>query len=235
MKNALTTLTILITAYLSGCATTPEPYDYSALKQARPLSVVVIPPTNDSVEVNAPFIYLSTISKPLAEKGYYVFPVAVVEHFMRENGLPTPAEMNAIPLEKIREHMGADAALYVNIEDWGQKFYLTSSEAVVKVSLKLVDTLDGQTLWDSQAMAVKSSGNGGNGGLIGMIVGAIATQIAGSIADQTPEVARIANQTAFDSPQRGLLPGPYAPKPFSEPTKDKSTTKAASSQRTLPN
>jgi hypothetical protein len=37
----------------------------------------------------------------LAEKGYYVLPVAVIDQFLKENGLPTPAEMNGIPLEKI--------------------------------------------------------------------------------------------------------------------------------------
>jgi hypothetical protein len=40
------------------------------------------------------YIYLSTLTKPLAEKGYYVLPVAVIDQFLKENGLPTPAEMN---------------------------------------------------------------------------------------------------------------------------------------------
>ncbi len=59
---------ILIT---SGCATTP--YDYSAFEKSRPRSIVVIPPNNNSIDVNAPYIYLSTLTRPLAEKGYYVF------------------------------------------------------------------------------------------------------------------------------------------------------------------
>ncbi|WP_420591830.1 DUF799 domain-containing protein [Bacterioplanoides sp.] len=199
-------LFLALLTVLTGCAVTP--YDYSALREAKPRSVVVIPPTNSTVEVNAPYIYMSTISQPLAEKGYYVFPVAVVERFMQENGLPTPAEMNAVPLEKIREHIGADAVLYINIEDWGQKYYITSSESVVKVSLKMVDANNGNILWKSQPHAVQPSSNGG-GGLIGAIAGAIATQIAGSITDQTPEVSRIANKNAFDDQYRGLLNGPY--------------------------
>ena len=223
MKSWFSIATLILVAQLTGCATMKEPYDYTALKEVKPLSILVMPPSNDSVEVNAPYIYLSTVSKPLAEKGYYVFPVMVIESMMRQNGLPTPAEMNAIPLDKIRENIGADAVLYVNIEDWGQKFYLTSSEAVVKVHLKLVDTLEGLTLWESYAHAAKPSGNGGGGGLIGAIASAVTTQIVGSIVDQTPEVARVANQAAFNDKRQGLLQGPYNTKP--KKTEKKSNTR----------
>lgn len=48
---------------------------FCALQQAAPRSILVLPPMNSSVDVNAPYSYLSTISTPLAEKGYYVFPV----------------------------------------------------------------------------------------------------------------------------------------------------------------
>ncbi len=73
---------------LQGCATTTTPpFDYGAYVQHMPASILVIPPRNESVEVMAPYIYLSTITRPLAERGYYVFPVAVIEKLMKENGI----------------------------------------------------------------------------------------------------------------------------------------------------
>lgn len=191
----------------TGCAVTP--YNYAALEEAKPRSIVVIPPNNNSVEVNAPYIYLSTISKPLAEKGYYVFPVAVIDTFLKENGLPTPAEMNSIPLDKIRQHIGADAVLYVDIADWGQKYNVISSNAVVDATVRLVDTKTGNLLWDAKVSAVHSPQNSG-GGLIGALVGAIANQIAGSLTDVTPELSRQANNNAINNQSRGLLKGPYS-------------------------
>ena len=131
---------------LSGCQATQTPYDYSALENSRPRSILVIPPVNNSVEVNASYIFLSTISRPLAEKGYYVFPVAVIDQFLKENGLPTPIEMNGIPLDKIAEHIGADAVLYVSIEEWGQKYNLVSSTTEVHSILRLVDVNTGVLL-----------------------------------------------------------------------------------------
>jgi len=194
-----------------GCATTP--YDYSAFEKSKPRSIVIIPPKNNSLEVNAPYIYLSTISRPLAEKGYYVFPVSVIDYFLKENGLPTPAEMNGIPLDKIGEHIGADAVLYITIEDWGQKFQIISSTTRVQARLRLVDVKTGALLWESIAQAQKSSDDGG-GGLGGALIGAVITQVmASTIADQTPSLARQANHFAINNKNRGMLNGPYKPSP----------------------
>ncbi len=193
---------------VSACASTP-PYDYTAFKESKPKSIVVIPPENNSVEVNAPYVYLSTITRPLAEKGYYVFPVAVIDRFLKENGLPTPAEMNAIPLDKIGEHIGADAVLYVSIEDWGQKFQVVQSVGKVHAKLKLVDVDTGKLLWESVAFAQESSGDGG-GGLIGKLVSAMVTQVmASTVSDPTPRLARQANIVAIHNKSRGMLDGPY--------------------------
>jgi hypothetical protein len=198
---------LLLALLVTACATPPD-YDYSALQKSRPRSILVIPPMNNSIEVNAPYIFLSTISRPLAEKGYYVFPVAVIDYFLKENGLPTPDEMNAIPLDKIERYIGADAVLYVSIEDWGQKYQLLTSTTVVRSTLRLLDARTGELLWQTTARAVRSSDDGSQD-LLGAIVGAIATQIAGSVSDATPGLSSIANREAINNRANGLLHGPY--------------------------
>jgi hypothetical protein len=198
-----------IVVMASGCAATIPPYDYTAFERSRPRSIVVIPPGNNSVAVNAPYIFLSTITRPLAEKGYYVFPVYVIDYFFRQNGLPTPEEMNAVPLDKIGEHIGADAVLYITIEEWGQKYQVIQSVTKVQATLKLVDVKTGALLWDATAAAQLSSGDGG-GGLAGMLVNAVVTQVLNStISDPTPDLARQASFSALHSQARGLPDGPY--------------------------
>lgn len=199
-----------IVLFVSGCMTTGTPYDYSAFERNKPRSIVIIPPNNNSVEVNAPYIYLSTLSRPLAEKGYYVFPVSVIDHFLKENGLPTPAEMNSIPLERIGEHIGADAVLYISIEDWGQKFQVITSVTRVEAKLRLVDVRSAELLWQATAVASQSS-DAGNNGLLGAVINAVVNQIAATtIVDNTPRLARHANNIAINSEGRGLPKGPYA-------------------------
>lgn len=198
---------VLMVIVTTGCASVP-PYNYDALLAAKPRSIVVIPPMNNTIEVEAPYIYLSTISRPLAEKGYYVFPVAVIDNFMKENGLPTPAEMNQVPLDKLYENIGADAVLYIELNQWGQKYQVISSKAVVDASMKLVDTRTGELLWDAKASAVQQSDSGG-GGVVGMLLGALVNQIAGSLSDPSAKLARVANDVAINQQKRGLLSGPY--------------------------
>jgi hypothetical protein len=199
---------VLLAFSLVACQVAP--YDYSALEASQPRSILVIPPLNESVDVNAPYTFISTVSKPIAEKGYYVFPVAVIDQFLKANGLPSPGEMNGVPLQKLREIIGADAVLYTTINQWGQKFQLLNSATIVDSNLKLIDARSGELLWTARAFAQQSSGDGG-GGLAGAIIGAIVEQIAGSIVDRTPALSSAANAVAINAPNQGLLPGPYLP------------------------
>jgi len=192
-----------------GCVTTTSP-DYSAYRAHIPKSVLVLPPLNQSVEVNAPYAYLSTITRPLAECGYYVFPVAVVDALMKENGLPTPAEMHSVSLKKIHEVFGADAVLYVTIEEYGQKYLVLSSTTVVKARASLVDVATGTTLWKGTAQAARSSGDSG-GSLVGMLVTAAVAQIVNTTTDQAHMLAYQANAQMIFNDHNGLLLGPYNP------------------------
>lgn len=191
-----------------GCATNLPEFDYSALRSHPPRSILVIPPLNETVEVNAPYIYLSTITRPLAEAGYYVFPVAVIDAFLKDNGLPTPGEMNSVPLDKIAKYIGADAVLYVAIEEWGQKYQVLASTTVVKSHARLVDVASGETLWQGAAHLAESSGDS-NSGLIGMAVAALIDQVVDTLSDETRNLSSRANQGMIFNERTGLLPGPY--------------------------
>lgn len=200
---------ILLCLVMAGCATRAS-YDYSALMESSPASILVLPAANNSVEVNAPYIFMSTISRPLAEKGYYVFPVEVIDRLMKENGVSTPEEMHQIPLDKLNEVVGADAVLYTEINDWGQRYQVFSSVSVVDADMRLVDTKTGALLWNGRAHAQQSSGDGG-GGLVGALVAAAVTQITGSLNDLTPNLSRRANNLLIKDKNIGLLNGPYRP------------------------
>jgi hypothetical protein len=207
MKYFTAPILIMALVFLVGCASSPaKPV---TLDPNWPRSILVMPPLNHSIEVNAPYTYLSTITQPLAEKGYYVFPVAVIDQLLKDNGLPTPDEMNGIPLDKIRLHTGADAVLYCLISDWGQKFQVISSSTVVSVQLRLVDTRTGAELWQAKVHGHQNSNNSSGGGLLGAVVSAVANQVAGSISDNTPQLARSANRGAIYGGSNRLPDGYY--------------------------
>jgi len=154
----------------------------------------------------APYVYLSTVTHPLAERGYYVFPVAVIDTLMKENGVPTPDDMAQIPLDKIREIIDPDAVLYMTVKDWGTKYRLIDSATTVHLWGQLVDTDTGAVLWQGEHTVVRSSSEGQDS-LIGMLVAAVVNQVASSLADPSRDVARMTNTQLFLNGNNGLLLG----------------------------
>ncbi|MBS3952012.1 MAG: DUF799 family lipoprotein [Methylomicrobium sp.] len=198
-------LPVLLLAFLTACPS-KLPFDYSAFYNHRPRSILVLPPLNLTTDVNAPYSYLSTISNPLAECGYYVFPVAVIDAYMKENGLPSSEEMHAVSLEKIKDIIGADAVLYVTIEEWGQKYIVLQSITTIKTSARLVDTASGEVIWHGTQSI--SQGSGGGHPLV-MLINAVVVQIVDSMTDFTHDLSRVANQDMINNPNEGFLAGPY--------------------------
>jgi len=198
----------LLLVFIAGCATT-TPFDYSSFRNHRPRSILVLPPLNQTTDVNAPYTYLSTITRPLTECGYYVFPVAVVDAYMKENGLPSPEEMHGVALDKIRNIIGADAVLYVTIEEWGQKYIVVQSITTIKAKARLIDTASGKVIW--QGTQAVSQGSGGGGDPIAMLITAAVTQIINTMVDYTHDLSRVANHTMIYDANQGFLAGPYLP------------------------
>ena len=195
-------------AFLSGCAT---PQDYTAFRQHAPRSVLVLPPLNESLDMKATYGVLSTVTRPLAEMGYYVFPVAVIDQFLKENGLPTAGEMHQIPLNKIHDIIGADAVLYMSVEEYGTKYTILDSSTIVRLNARLVDVETGNLLWNGHVDVRVSSSQNSGGGLIGMLVSATVNQVVASSTDQAHGVAAQANTQLLTTRGQGLLYGPYHP------------------------
>ena len=199
---------------LCGCAT-HNPYDYANFRAHTPRSILVLPPINESTDTRGTYGYLSTATRPIAEKGYYVFPVAEVDEMMKENGLPTAGEMQQVSLDKLREIIGADAVLYVTLKQYGTKYQLISSTTYVTADAKLVDTLTGTTLWDGNVNVAQDSGSSSSGNpladLVADLVVASVNQVVASSADHAHDVSRLANAQLFMNKDRGLLYGPYMP------------------------
>ncbi len=211
MKIFLRAALLAFVAVLAGCATQPS-YDYSAFRQSKPRSILVLPPLNQSPDVRAPYSMMATVTAPLAESGYYVFPVALVDQTFRENGMTNPGEMHDAPPAKLAEVFGADAVLYITINEYGAKYFLVDSQVIVSASAKLVDLRNGQLLWEGKASASNAEGrDNSSGGLAGMLISALIRQVANNLGDQGYPVARMTSYRLLSSRPGGLLPGPRSP------------------------
>ncbi|HWH71720.1 MAG TPA: GNA1162 family protein [Candidatus Sulfotelmatobacter sp.] len=190
----------------AGCAT--KPYDYTNYRQHPPRSILVLPPLNESTTVQGTYSYLATVTSPVAEMGYYVYPVAVVDQFLKENGMPTPGEMHQVPLNKVAEIVGADAVMFVTLKEYGTKYQILNSATTVRVKARLVDTKTGLLLWEGEGMAQQNSSSGN---IFADLISAAITQAINSSRDAAYPVCRIANDNLFVPKGHGLLYGPYHP------------------------
>lgn len=199
---------------LSGCMVNP-PKDYSKFISANPRSILIVPVVNRSVEVTAPDYFLSTIPIPVAERGYYVFPVSTVKRVLEDDGLSDADLVHNAPTEKLAELFGADAVLYITIEKWEAKYLVLSTQVTVEMLYSLKDGRTGEELWKEEETMVyvpqsQSSGNP----MADLIVMAVNAAVTKAAPNYTP-LARQANENAFKYPGPGIPDGPYYKKPTS--------------------
>jgi hypothetical protein len=194
---------------VAGCKTI-EPYDYTNFRAHPPRSILVLPPLNETVTVEATYGYLSTVTQPIAERGYYVFPVAVTDQFLKDNGLPTADDMQQAPLAKFAEVVGADAVLFLTLKQYGSKYQVVRATTTVEVLAKLVDTRTGILLWQGRGFAESKSPGGSNP--VATLIAAAVIQAINKKGDSAHGVSREANANLFAAENTGLPYGPYSPK-----------------------
>lgn len=215
MKSTPVSLLAAVVAFalLSGCATKAPPYDYSAFMKAKPVTLLVMPPVNDSPEVSATPSVWSHATRPLAEAGYYVLPVTLVDETFRQNGVTTADDAQGIPLPKLRDFFGADAAVYLKVTKYGTTYAVVSSETRVEVEGRIIDLRSGELLWQGKAMATSAEQQQqSQGGLIGLLVTAVVKQIVSTASDASYNFSGIATYRLLGAAQyNGVLPGPRSP------------------------
>jgi hypothetical protein len=201
----------LIIMFTIGCATTQKKNDYSAFKAADPHSILVLPVVNRSVDVDAPDYFLSTLTIPLAERGYYVFPVDMVKHLLEDDGMSDADLVHNADTMKLCSLFGSDSNLYVSIERWDAKYMFLSTQVTVDFDYKLKDCKTGDLIWSARKGMVYSPQQQNRSGnpLADLVVMALSAAITKASPNYMP-LAHQVNGTVFAYPQgQGLPAGPY--------------------------
>lgn len=198
-------------ASLAGCASKSYVDRLPEFHQARPSSILVVPIVNHSVEVDAPHYVLSTLTRVIAEKGYYVFPVNTVKTVLEFEGLYEPAEVHAQDTNELAELFGADAVLFVEIHEWRAEYLLLQTTTYVDLEYRLVGS-EARPLWASRKrVSYTPNHNTGSGGLAGLVASALVAAV--ERADpRYMALTRSANEDVFLKGAQAFPPGPYSPR-----------------------
>jgi hypothetical protein len=202
---ALTLTALLI---LGGCASAPQKANFTQFRTENPHSILVVPAVNKSVDVNAPDYFLATISEPLAERGYYVFPVNMVRSVLADDGLNDANLVHSGDPRRLGELFGADAIMYIAIEKWEAKYIVLSTTVTVELNYTLKSSHTGAELWHNHQVVTYQPQASSGGGVAGLIADAISAAVTKAAPNYVP-LAHQANIKAIDTKGTGLPAGPH--------------------------
>lgn len=174
--------------------------EFPLIYEENPVSILILPPMNESTAADAKEYYSTTIQEPLAFSGYYTFPYPITADILKMEGIYDTELLVNMPLAKFKEYFGADAVLFTTIKKWDLSYMVLASTLTVSVDCNLKSTVSDQTLWKYTGTIIVdlSGGNNSGGGLAGLVLKAIITAVNTAMADYVP-YARQANYRALAS------------------------------------
>ncbi|WP_036168063.1 GNA1162 family protein [Massilia sp. 9096] len=195
---------------LTGCATQPAAKrDLSAFNAAKPRSILVVPAANKSLDVDAPNYLLTTLTVPLAERGYYVFPVHTAKTVLEQEGFYDGDQVQKQPPEALARLFGADAVLFVTINRWDAQYAVVSTTVTVDFDYRLVSK-DGTELWKANKKMQYTPQQQNTGSVIGNLVAAAVSAALERAKPNYMPLAQSANLQVLTMEPTSIPVGPYA-------------------------
>ncbi len=166
--SALLFLLLLAACAMPGAARR-NAFDYGPYVTSNPRSVVVAPVVSP-LNVKAMDWFLATVTEPLAERGYYVFPVRMTTELAAQAGFGRGPggmgfeEFSEEGAARLAALFGADAVLFVHIKKWEYDAKELGLDPLgtneVLMDYRLTDDR-GQTIWTASQGASLTRGGGG--------------------------------------------------------------------------
>lgn len=185
--------------------------DYTKFRAESPRSILVVPVINRTVDVTAPDYFLATISRPIAERGYYIFPVNLVKRVLEDDGLADSNLVHQANPKRLGELFGVDTILYITIHKWDAKYAVLSASVEVEFTYSLKSGKTGEELWKSKEAMTYVPQNRSSGNPIADLIAMAITAGMTKAAPNYIPLAQQANGHAVIRLHQGLPAGPYHP------------------------
>jgi hypothetical protein len=194
MKNLVF---VAIFLSITSCGTAKKSL-YPKMYGEMPSSIVLLPIINKSTSSEAPLLYISTVAEPLANSGFYVFPIDITNDFFKREGITLGDQLKGISPSKYLEMFGTDSVLSVTIHKWDTNYYLVGGNVTVELECVITSTKTSNILWSQRnTYVVPTTSSTGN--FLGDL---IATAINTASVDYVP-VARNLNFMTFNTIPHG--------------------------------
>lgn len=205
MKKIL--MFLVAASMLASCAPTiTRGVQYPQMYAEKPVTIVVMPPINQTNFVEAKDYFYTTMYMPLCEKGYYAFSPNLMMSVLQEQSAYDSEMFIEGDLSTFKTALGADAAMFTVIKSWKRANALGKITAGVEYILRSTKT--GQTLYQREGLITLDTSVNAFGGGIGMLVNIAATTIATAATDKV-EAGRVCTQFVLSDMPEGRYGANY--------------------------
>lgn len=206
--SALKLVCCALAVVLTGCANVAPKKDLGAFTAAAPRSILVVPAVNRSLDVDAANYLLSTLTVPLAEKGFYVFPVNTTKFVLEQEGFYEGEKIHSEPPTTLMSMFGADAVLYVTIKRWDAQYAILATKVTVEFDYRMVYR-DGTEIWQATQQMQYSPQSSNSGSPLAILITAVVNAaVARAVPNYLP-LTQQANQLVFVLGPNAIPNGPY--------------------------
>lgn len=176
---------------------------YAKMYEETPITLLVMPPINNSANVEAKDLLYTSISRPLVEAGYYVIsPLLAMDVLKAESAYDAEMFFDA-PLTAFQNYFGADAVVFSVIDSWAKK----GLGIQTKIRYVIKSAYTNEILFDRSCdLYLDLSVNSGSGGALGALIDLAASAINTAATDHII-AARKANYFIL----RDIPRGKYSP------------------------
>ena len=173
---------------------------YPKMYEEKPVTLLVMPPINNSNKVEAKELLYTSISQPLAEAGYYVIsPHLAMEIFKAESAYDAENFFDQ-SVNMFGRVFGADAVIFSVIDEWKKVGF------GIQTKLKFIvkSTRTNEVLFDRTCDLYLnlSDDNNYGGGLIGALANVAVSAINTALTDHIV-AARMCNRFIFEDMPQG--------------------------------
>lgn len=172
---------------------------YPKIYDEKPISLLVMPPINNSTFAEAKDLLYKSITRPLAEAGYYVISPLLAMDVLNAEGLCDSKKFFDAPLAEFQNLLGADAVVFSVIESWEKR----SMGIVTEIRYVVKSAHTDEVLFDRTCeLCLDLTVYSGIGGALGSVVNLAASAINSATAEHI-EAARKSNYYIFSDLPRG--------------------------------
>lgn len=212
MKKVL--ILLAFTAILSSCGLTSgltRGSQYPLMYEEKPVTLLVMPPINNTTNVEAKDLLYTSISKPLIDAGYYVIPPMLAMEVLQEESAYDSEIFVDSSLDMFKVFFGADAVVFSEINKWAKVGVGINAE----IRYFIRSTTSGEILFDRSCdlfLDLSSDSNDGkekkNNSVLSVLIDLASTAINTALTDHIV-AARKANQYIFQDIPRGKYSPQY--------------------------